>query len=75
MTYAITRVSPMNAVRKRFSRDLYNKTNDKAIQTGVTYLKSQGHTILDKTETYGPDIVSEYMGKLHYTEVETSLVR
>ena len=74
MTYAITRVSPMNAVRKRFSRDLYNKTNDKAIQTGVTYLKSQGHTILDKTETYGPDIVSEYMGKLHYTEVETKLV-
>jgi len=74
LTCRVNRISPVASVRKKFNRDLYNKTNNKAIQKGVAYLKSQGHKILDKTETYGPDIVSEKAGKLYYTEVETKLV-
>lgn len=74
MTYRVNRISPIASVRKRFSQDLYNETNNKGIKKGVAYLKSEGHKILDKTETYGPDIVSEKDGKLYYTEVETKLV-
>lgn len=74
MTCRIKKISPTPTVRKKFDQNLYNQTNNKAIRAGVAYLKSQGHTILDKTENYGPDIISERNGVLHYTEVETKLV-
>jgi len=74
LTDRIKPIASAATVRKKFDRNLYNKTNTKAIRAGVSYLKSQDHSILDKKETYGPDIISEKNGVLHYTEVETKLV-
>jgi hypothetical protein len=60
----------MSAVRKPFSRALYEAYDGKAKDTLITLLESRGHTIVNTEENYHVDIVSKKDGYTYFNEAE-----
>ena len=58
------------AVRKPFNKAMYQMFDGIAKETLVTFLESQGHTILNKKEDYYADVVSEKDGYTYFNEAE-----
>lgn len=58
------------AVRKAFSRSLYQAYDGPARDALVKYLQSKGHTIVSNQENYSVDVVSQKNGYTYYNEVE-----
>ena len=50
------------AYRKPFSRDLYAKYDETAKQTLITHLIGEGHELVDSTESYDADVVTQKDG-------------
>lgn len=60
----------MTAVRKQFSRTLYEAYDTPARDKLVVYLESKGHTIINNEENYGVDVVSQKGEYTYYNEAE-----
>jgi len=60
----------MSAVRKKFSRGLYEAYDAPARNTLVFYLESKGHTVVNNEENYGVDVVTQKNGFTYYNEAE-----
>ncbi len=60
----------MVAVRKNFSRALYEAYDGPARTALVVYLESKGHTIVNNEENYSVDVVSQYKGNTYFNEAE-----
>jgi hypothetical protein len=60
----------MVAVRKNFSRALYEAYDGPARTALVLYLESKGHTIVNNEENYSVDVVSQYKGNTYFNEAE-----
>ncbi len=60
----------MTAVRKSFSRALYEAYDSPARDALVTYLESKGHTVVNNEESYNVDVVSQKNGLTYYNEAE-----
>ena len=60
----------MSAVRKKFSRGLYEAYDAPARNALVFYLESNGHTVVNNEENYGVDVVSQKNGFTYYNEAE-----
>lgn len=58
------------AVRKAFSRSLYQAYDGPARDALVKYLQSKGHTIVSNQENYSVDVVSQKNGYTYYNEAE-----
>tara|TARA_R110000851_G_scaffold7651_1_gene29565 strand:+ start:784 stop:1227 length:444 start_codon:yes stop_codon:yes gene_type:complete len=58
------------AVRKQFSRALYEAYDTPARDKLVTYLEAQGHTIVNNEENFGVDVVSQKHGFTYFNEAE-----
>lgn len=61
------------AVRKQFSKTMYDLVDTPSKETLVKYLESQGHTISSTEENYYVDVVSRKEGKMYFNEVEVKL--
>lgn len=60
----------MTAVRKNFSRALYEAYDGPARTALVLYLEGKGHTIVNNEENYSVDVVSQYKGNTYFNEAE-----
>ncbi len=60
----------MTAVRKNFSRALYEAYDGPARTALVLYLEGKGHTIVNNEENYSVDVVSQYKGHTYFNEAE-----
>ena len=60
----------MTAVRKNFSRALYEAYDGPARTALVLYLEDKGHTIVNNEENYSVDVVSQYKGNTYFNEAE-----
>lgn len=60
----------MNAVRKPFEQELYDRFDNPAKAALVILLERDGHTIPALTEDYYADVVSTKEGVTHYSEAE-----
>lgn len=60
----------MVAVRKNFSRALYEAYDGPARTALVLFLESKGHTIVNNEENYSVDVVSQYKGNTYFNEAE-----
>lgn len=60
----------MAAVRKQFSRALYEAYDTPARDKLVSYLESQGHTIVNNEENFNVDVVSQKNGFTYFNEAE-----
>jgi len=58
------------AYRKPFSQDLYVKYNEAAKQALINHLVSEGHELVDTTESYNADVVTQKDGIKYYSEAE-----
>ena len=58
------------AVRKKFSKTMYDLVDKPSKETLVKYLESQGHTISSTEENYYVDVVSRKGGHMYFNEVE-----
>ena len=58
------------AYRKPFSRDLYAKYDEAAKQALITHLIGEGHELVDSTESYDADVVTQKDGVKYYSEAE-----
>ena len=58
------------AYRKPFSRNLYAKYDEAAKQTLITHLIGEGHELVDSTESYDADVVTQKDGVTYYSEAE-----
>ena len=58
------------AVRKQFSRALYEAYDTPARDKLVTYLESRGHTIVNNEENFGVDVVSQKGDFTYFSEAE-----
>ena len=58
------------AVRKQFSRALYEAYDTPARDKLVAYLESRGHTIVNNEENFGVDVVSQKHGFTYFNEAE-----
>ena len=63
----------MTAVRKNFSRALYQAYDQKAKDTLVDLLISKGHTIVNTEENYFVDVVSQKDGYTYFNEAEVKV--
>ena len=63
----------MTAVRKNFSRALYQAYDKKAKDTLVDLLESKGHTIVNTEENYFVDVVSQKDGYTYFNEAEVKV--
>lgn len=60
----------MTAVRKQFSRALYEAYDGPARSALVLFLESKGHTIVNNEENYSVDVVSQKSGHTYFNEAE-----
>ena len=60
----------MTAVRKQFSRALYETYDTPARDALVGYLEMKGHTIVNNEENFNVDVVSQKGGYTYFNEVE-----
>jgi hypothetical protein len=60
----------MTAVRKPFSRALYDAYDGKAKAALIALLESRGHTIINTEENYNVDVVSQKEGYTYFSEAE-----
>ena len=58
------------AVRKQFSRALYEAYDTPARDKLVAYLEAKGHTIVNNEENYSVDVVSQKGGYTYFNEAE-----
>jgi hypothetical protein len=58
------------AVRKQFSRALYEAYDTPARDKLVAYLESRGHTIVNNEENFGVDVVSQKGDFTYFSEAE-----
>lgn len=58
------------AVRKAFSRSLYQAYDGPAREALVKYLQAKGHIIVSNQENYSVDVVSQKNGYTYYNEAE-----
>jgi len=58
------------AVRKKFSRALYEAYDTPARDKLVAYLEAKGHTIVNNEENYSVDVVSQKGGYTYFNEAE-----
>ena len=58
------------AYRKPFSKNLYGKYDGVAKDTLINHLLKDGHILVDSTESYDADVVTEKLGEKHYSEAE-----
>ena len=60
----------MTAVRKSFSRALYEAYDSPARDALVSYLEAKGHTIVNNEENFNVDVVSQKNGYTYFNEAE-----
>ena len=60
----------MAAVRKQFSRALYEAYDGPARTALVLFLEGKGHTIVNNEENFNVDVVSQYKGHTYFNEAE-----
>jgi hypothetical protein len=60
----------MQAVRKSFSRSLYEAHDSPAREALVSYLESKGHTIINNEENFNVDVISQKDGYTFFNEAE-----
>jgi len=60
----------MSAVRKQFSRALYEAYDGPARTALVLFLEGKGHTIVNNEENFGVDVVSQKAGHTYFNEAE-----
>tara|TARA_R110002073_G_scaffold266176_1_gene429158 strand:- start:240 stop:677 length:438 start_codon:yes stop_codon:yes gene_type:complete len=60
----------MTAYRKPFSRNLYAKYDEVAKQTLISHLTGEWHELVDSTESYDADVVTQKDGVTYYSEAE-----
>ncbi len=60
----------MTAVRKSFSRALYEAYDSPARDALVSHLEAKGHTIVNNEENFNVDVVSQKNGYTYFNEVE-----
>ena len=60
----------MTAVRKSFSRALYEAYDSPARDALVSYLEAKGHTIVNNEENFNVDVVSQKGGYTYFNEAE-----
>ena len=60
----------MTAVRKQFSRALYEAYDGPARTALVLFLEGKGHTIVNNEENFNVDVVSQYKGHTYFNEAE-----
>lgn len=60
----------MTAVRKQFSRALYEAYDGPARTALVLFLESKGHTIVNNEENFNVDVVSQKDGHTYFNEAE-----
>jgi|SRR6056300_618264 hypothetical protein len=58
------------AYRKPFSKSLYGKYDGVAKDTLINHLLKDGHILVDSSESYDADVVTEKLGEKHYSEAE-----
>ena len=58
------------AVRKQFSRALYEAYDTPARTALVSYLEGKGHTVISNEEDYGVDLVTQKNGFTYFNEAE-----
>tara|TARA_R110001606_G_scaffold65210_1_gene151030 strand:+ start:479 stop:916 length:438 start_codon:yes stop_codon:yes gene_type:complete len=58
------------AYRKPFSTNLYSKYDGIAKDTLIRHLVKDGHALIDSSESYDADVVTEKLGEKHYSEAE-----
>jgi len=58
------------AVRKAFSRSLYQAYDGPAREALVAHLTAKGHTIISNQENFSVDVVSQKNGYTYYNEAE-----
>lgn len=63
----------MTTVRKSFNRALYEAYDKPARDAVVAYLIKRGHTIINNSEDYYVDIVSQKEGYTYFNEVEVKV--
>ena len=61
------------AVRKAFSRSMYQAVDGPAKEALVKHLEANGHTISSTEENYHVDVVSRKDGHMYFNEVEIKL--
>ena len=57
-------------IKRPFSKALYEAYDSPAREALVTYLESNGHTVVNNEENYNVDVVSQKGGLTYYNEVE-----
>jgi hypothetical protein len=60
----------MAAVRKSFSKALYEAYDAPARNALVAYLESNGHSVVNNEENFNVDVVSQKAGLTYYNEAE-----
>jgi len=60
----------MTAYRKSFSHNLYGKYDAVAKKTLISHLIGEGHDLVDSTESYDADVVTQKDGVKYYSEAE-----
>ena len=60
----------MTAVRKSFSRSLYEAYDAPARNALVSHLEAKGHTIVNNEENFNVDVVSQKNGYTYFNEAE-----
>ena len=60
----------MTAYRKPFSQKLYGKFDSVAKDALISHLIGEGHALVDSTESYDADVVTEKDGVTYYSEAE-----
>ena len=58
------------AVRKQFSRALYEAYDTPARAALVSYLEGKGHTVVSNEEDFGVDLVTQKDGYTYFNEAE-----
>ena len=63
----------MSAVRKQFSRSLYEAYDTPAKEALVSILEARGHTLVNTEEDYYADVVSTKGGYTYFNEAEVKV--
>jgi len=58
------------AYRKPFSSNLYSKYDDVAKRALISHLVKEGHELLDSTESYDADLITQKGNVTYYSEAE-----
>ena len=63
----------MTAVRKQFSRALYEAYDTPAKEALVSILEAKGHTLVNAEENYYADVVTQKAGYTYFNECEVKV--